>query len=156
MNEIIYILSFLIFLIGVVGSFVPVIPGPLVSYVGILLLYFTKVLPISSTSVLLLGFFMLVTTLGDYFLQVLGVKKFGGGKNAITGTIVGTLIGLLVPPVGILIGAFVGAFIGARSDTDNDTQALKAALGAFLGFILGTVLKLIYSVYIIYYTITLL
>jgi len=156
MDEIIYIVSFIIFLIGLSGSIVPGIPGPFISYMGLVLIYGTTDFPVSTEMMWILGFFMLLSTVGDYVLQILGVKKLGGGKNAIRGTIIGTIIGLLVPPVGILIGALIGAFIGAQSETDNDSQALKVALGAFVGFVLGTVVKLVYSIYIIYYAITLL
>lgn len=156
MNELIYIISFITFLIGVAGSILPGIPGPLISYVGLVLLYFTTNFPIPNEMMWALGILMILSTVGDYVLQILGVKKLGGGKNAIRGTMIGTIIGLLVPPVGILVGALLGAFIGAQSETDNDTQALKVALGAFVGFVLGTVVKLVYSIYIIYYVITLL
>ena len=156
MDEIIYIVSFIIFLVGISGSIVPGIPGPFISYMGLVLIYGTTDFPVSTEMMWILGFFMLLSTVGDYALQILGVKKLGGGKNAIRGTIIGTIIGLLVPPVGILIGALIGAFIGAQSETDNDSQALKVALGAFVGFVLGPVVKLVYSIYIIYYAITLL
>ncbi len=156
MNEILYIASFIILLIGISGSIVPGIPGPFISYMGLVLLYSTTDLPITTEMMWILGFFMVVSTVGDYVLQILGVKKLGGGKNAIRGTIIGTIIGLFIPPIGIILGALIGAFIGAKSETDDDSRAIKVALGAFVGFVLGTVIKLVYSIYIIYYVITLL
>jgi len=156
MNEILYIASFIIFLVGISGSIVPGIPGPFISYMGVVLLYGTTDLPITTEMMWILGFFMALTTVGDYFLQILGVKKLGGGKNAIRGTIIGTIIGLFIPPIGIILGALLGAFIGAKSETDDNSRAIKVALGAFVGFVLGTVVKLVYSIYIIYYVITLL
>tara|TARA_Y100001937_G_scaffold111716_1_gene158601 strand:- start:1637 stop:2107 length:471 start_codon:yes stop_codon:yes gene_type:complete len=156
MDEILYIASFIIFLIGISGSIVPGIPGPFISYMGVVLLYGTTDLPITTEMMWILGFFMVLTTAGDYLLQILGVKKLGGGKKAIRGTIIGTIIGLFIPPIGIIVGALLGAFIGAKSETDDDSLAIKVALGAFVGFVLGTVVKLVYSIYIIYYVITLL
>tara|TARA_Y100000389_G_scaffold58562_1_gene54551 strand:- start:237 stop:707 length:471 start_codon:yes stop_codon:yes gene_type:complete len=155
-NEILYIASFIILLIGISGSIVPGIPGPFISYMGLVLLYSATDLPITTEMMWILGFFMVVSTVGDYVLQILGVKKLGGGKNAIRGTIIGTIIGLFIPPIGIILGALIGAFIGAKSETDDDSRAIKVALGAFVGFVLGTVIKLVYSIYIIYYVITLL
>ncbi len=156
MNEILYIASFIILLIGISGSIVTGIHGPFFSYMGLVLLYSTTDLPITTEMMWILGFFMVVSTVGDYVLQILGVKKLGGGKNAIRGTIIGTIIGLFIPPIGIILGALIGAFIGAKSETDDDSRAIKVALGAFVGFVLGTVIKLVYSIYIIYYVITLL
>lgn len=156
MIETIYLLSFIIFLLGLSGSVIPGLPGPLITYLGLSLLYGATEIPISGSMMLLLGFFMAVSTIGDYVLQVLGVKKLGGGKNAIRGTIIGTIIGLFVPPLGIILGALLGAFIGASSETDSDAKALKITFGAFIGFVLGTLLKLVYSMYVVYYIITLL
>ena len=85
----------------------------------------------------------------DYWLQVYGVHKFGGGKKATNGTIIGMLLGLFFPPIGIILGPFIGAYIGARMD-DSVQNPLKVALGALLGFLTGTILKLGISIYIIY------
>lgn len=156
MDEIIYLLSFLLFLVGLVGSFVPVLPGPFISYLGILLAYLTTDLPINQCTIWVLGLLMTAATVGDYILQIIGVKKVGGGKNAIRGTIIGTLLGMLVPPIGILLGALIGAFIGAKSEINSNPKALKIALGAFVGFLLGTAVKFVYSIYILYYFVTLL
>ena len=156
MNELIYIVSFIFLLIGLIGAVIPVIPGPFISFVAVVLLYATSDLNITTKMVWILGVFMLISTIGDYVLQILGVKKLGGGKKAIRGTIIGTVIGLFLPPIGIIIGAFIGAFIGAKSESDNFSQALKIAFGAFIGFVLGTLVKLAYSIYVIYYIIKLL
>ena len=156
MNELIYIVSFIFLLIGLMGAVIPVIPGPFISFVAVVLLYATSDLNITTKMVWILGVFMLISTIGDYVLQILGVKKLGGGKKAIRGTIIGTVIGLFLPPFGIIIGAFIGAFIGAKSESDNFSQALKIAFGAFIGFVLGTLVKLAYSIYVIYYIIKLL
>lgn len=156
MNELIYIVSFIFLLIGLIGAVIPVIPGPFISFVAVVLLYATSDLNITTKMVWILGVFMLISTFGDYVLQILGVKKLGGGKKAIRGTIIGTVIGLFLPPIGIIIGAFIGAFIGAKSESDNFSQALKIAFGAFIGFVLGTLVKLAYSIYVIYYIIKLL
>lgn len=94
---------------------------------------------------------MAIAMAGDYILQIVGVKKLGGGKKAIRGTLIGTLLGMFIPPVGILLGALFGAFIGAKMEQGSNTQSLKIALGAFAGFLLGTGVKIIYSVYILYY-----
>jgi len=153
MVEIIYIISFLLFLIGILGTIFPILPGPLISYIGVILLYNYTDIELTQSILVYLGVSMVLVSIGDYLIQVIGVKKLGGGKNAIAGTIIGMIVGLFFPPVGMLLGAFVGAFLGAKKDTNNEGEALKIALGAFLGFIVGTVLKLIYCVYIFYYII---
>ena len=89
----------------------------------------------------------------DYFMQVWGVKKFGGGRKAILGTFLGLFIGLLFQPIGLFVGPFIGAFIGALLEVQNDTRALKVAIGSFIGFVTGTILKLVVSSVLLYYAI---
>lgn len=151
MEEIIYLLSFLMMILGLIGSFIPVIPGPFISFLGIVLTYSFTSLPIDSNKMWILGLLMTVAMVGDYILQIVGVKKLGGGKKAIRGTLIGTLLGMFIPPIGILLGALIGAFIGAKMEQASNAQSLKVALGAFVGFLLGTGVKLFYSVYVLYY-----
>jgi uncharacterized protein YqgC (DUF456 family) len=95
---------------------------------------------------------VLLVTVFDLWVQIYGVKKFGGTKKAVNGSILGLIIGIfLFPPVGIIIGPFTGAFIGASMEQDTDAyKSIKIALGALAGFVVGTILKLSVSIYIIY------
>lgn len=155
MEEIAYILSAILLLGGIIGSIIPVIPGPLLTYSGALVLYWMTDIPLLSTDIWIMGGVTIAIFLLDYYIQIWGVKKMGGGNAAIKGTILGTLIGVFFTPIGLLLGAFLGAFIGARSEVDEDKKALKIAVGAFLGFLLGTFLKLVFAIYMIYYLISL-
>ena len=144
---IIILIGFLL-LLGIIGSIVPGLPGPPLSFTGLLLYHFL-INPISIESIIWIGILVTMVTFLDYWLQIYGVKKAGGGKYAIRGSIIGILLGIfLFPPFGILIGAFIGAFIGAKMETDSNQ--IKIAFGAVLGFIAGTILKVCTSVYIIY------
>lgn len=136
-------------LLGVMGSIIPVLPGPLLSYIALLLYHFF-INKMNSDSLLWIGVSVVIITILDYFLQIYGVKKAGGGKYAIRGSVVGMLLGVfLFPPFGILVGAFIGAYIGAKIEMDKN--AVKIAFGALWGFITGTILKLCISIYIIYF-----
>ena len=141
------ILGFLFMIIGLVGSFLPILPGPPLSWVGLLLLYLTDAIPndwvfLSITLVIALLVFGL-----DYIIPAIGAKKFGGTKAGMIGTTIGLFVGILSPiPGGIIIGPFVGALIGELSNKADSTTALKAAFGSFLGFITGTFIKFIVAV----------
>ena len=136
-------------LLGVIGSILPVLPGPLFSYIALLLYHFF-IHTINIDFVLWMGIVVIIITALDYFLQIYGVKKAGGGRYAIRGSVVGMLLGVfLFPPFGILIGSFIGAYIGAKIEMDKNST--KIAFGALWGFITGTILKLCFSVYIIYF-----
>ena len=151
MEILFFFLIGILLLFGIAGSFLPIVPGPLLSYIGLLLSHFL-ISRISIDSLVLMGLGFVIITILDYFLQLYGVKKAGGGKYAIRGSLAGMLLGIfLFPPFGILFGALIGAYIGAKIEMDEN--AVGVAFGALWGFLLGTVLKLCFSIYIIYFLI---
>ena len=151
MELIIGIIVIFLLIIGIIGSFVPAIPGPPISYGALLLSHF-YVYPVSNEDFLwLMAVVVISVTIFDFWVQVYGVKKFGGSKKAINGSIIGLIIGLIfLPGIGIILGPFIGAFIGAKMEAPDVNKALKIALGALAGFMVGTLLKLSVSLYIVY------
>lgn len=151
MDIILSILGFVFVCLGIVGSFLPVLPGPITSWLGLLLLHLSK--PVSQNWTLLgvtLGIAIFIFII-DYIIPAMGTKKFGGTKYGVYGTTIGLILGLLSPiPFGILIGAFAGAFIGELMyDSEDTNRALKASFGAFLGFLASATIK--FSVALVYF-----
>ena len=134
--------SIFIFL-GLIGAFLPILPGPLTGWFGLLLLQYTTAVPKDWTFLgitLAVAIFVWVI---DYFIPAMGTKRFGGSKYGVYGTMIGLLLGLFSPiPFGMLIGAFVGAFIGEMMHNSKDRdRALKASFGSLLGFLVSASLK---------------
>ena len=150
MDFLILIFVILLLIIGLAGCIIPALPGPPISFLGLLLFHFFTSNQIDSDTLWLLAAAVSIITFLDYWLQVYGVKKFGGGKKAINGTILGLIFGLFVfPPFGVIIGPFIGAFIGAKMEAKEDSsRAIKIALGALAGFLGGTILKFAVCIYI--------
>lgn len=142
----------ILLLLGIIGCFVPIIPGPPISYGVLLVFHFFSSYSIEENILWLMAFVVFAVTIFDIWVQIYGVKKFGGTKKAVNGSIIGLIIGIcFFPPFGIVIGPFLGAFIGARMEENSDgNKAIKIALGALAGFFAGTMLKLSVSVYISY------
>ncbi len=141
-------LGFFFVLLGIIGSFLPVLPGPLTGWIGLLILHLTKVIPMDWTFLgIILGVALLIWGL-DYIIPAWGTKKFGGSKYGIWGTVFGLIIGILfLGPLGIIIGPFAGAFIGEMiHDSTDSSRAVKAAFGSFIGFMLSTGLKFLISI----------
>ncbi len=138
-------------IVGFLGCIVPIIPGPPISYVGLLLLQLTEDYSFSGD---FLGIWALVTigvTVLDYVVPAWGTKKFGGSKWGIWGSIIGLFIGLSMGPFGIIIGAFGGAVLGEMIAGKDTGLALRAGWGSFIGFLLGTLIKFIASGMMGYY-----
>ena len=143
-------IGFLFVMLGIIGSFLPVLPGPLTSWLGLLILYFTSTVPMNYTFLgITLAIAILIWIL-DYIIPAIGTKRFGGSKYGVYGTTIGLLIGLFSPiPLGILIGAFLGAFIGEiLHDKTNTKRAFKASIGSLLGLITSATIK--FSVALVY------
>jgi uncharacterized protein YqgC (DUF456 family) len=131
-------------LVGIIGSFIPVIPGPPLSWLGLLLLYNTEEVPLDLWFIVVTGVIALLATLLDYYLPVVGTKKYGGSKRGVWGAIIGLFVAVFFPilgPFGILIWPFLGAFLGELSQQKSQKNALRAAWGSFLGFLTGTLIK---------------
>lgn len=131
---------------GLLGCVVPIIPGPPLSYIGILLLHFTEKYQFSSKFLIIWAVITVVVYAIDYMIPIWGTKKFGGSKRGVWGSIIGLCIGLFFfPPFGIIIGPFLGAVIGELTAGKDSGAALKSGFGSFMGFLAGTLLKLIAS-----------
>ena len=100
-------------IIGVLGSFLPILPGFSISWFGILLLYLTRAVPLNYWILGTTLFVTLFISILDYTIPAKSTKKFGGSTYGIWGTNIGLVAGILTPiPLGFIIGPFFGAFVG--------------------------------------------
>ena len=158
MDIFLLLLGFIFVFLGIIGSFLPILPGPLTGWFGLLFLHLTKIVPMDWTFLgVTLGVAILIWIL-DYFIPAMGTKRFGGSKYGVYGTTIGLFIGFFFIPIpfGILIGAFFGALIGELLFDSKDTnRAIKASFGAFLGFLASATIKFsIAVVYLVLFVIT--
>jgi len=151
METIIIILGALLILAGLLGSFLPVLPGPPISYVGLLLLQLTSTPPFSVQFLIIWALIVIAIMLLDNVVPAWGARKYGGSPYGVWGSILGLIAGFFFPPLGIIIGPIVGAFIGEMAGGKTSDQALKAAWGSFVGFLAGTLMKVIASGMMGYY-----
>lgn len=142
MDIFLVILGSICLLVGLIGCIVPMLPGPPIAYVALVLLQLTDKVTFTPMQLFLWLLLVVVIQILDYFVPMFGVKRFGGTGWGNWGCIIGTFAGLfLFPPWGVIIGPFAGAFIGELLGGKETRHALKAGFGAFIGFLLGTVLK---------------
>lgn len=151
MDYILLALAVILIIVGLLGCVLPIIPGPPLSFLGILTLHFTKFGEGEYTTnfLIILASVAIAVTVLDFVVPVWGTKKFGGTKAGMWGATIGLIIGMIfLGPLGLIFGPLVGAIIGESIKGANNKDAFKAGLGAFFGFLMGVGLKLAASVYI--------
>lgn len=147
MDILLVIFSAIFIVLGIIGSVLPILPGPPLSWIGLLLLYLTKAVEMSTTLIVITGIIAIIIFILDYIIPSMGTKKFGGSKSGMIGTSIGLVVGLISPiPGGIILGPFLGAFIGEMTHKNDSKTAFKAAIGSFIGFLASTFIKFIVSV----------
>lgn len=141
----------LLILLGLIGCVVPVIPGPALSYVGLLMLQLKQEPAFSLNLMLILVVLTLMVTLLDYLLPIWSAKFAGASKLGQWGSVLGLIVGLFLPqPFGIILGPLFGALLGELMSGKKGKLAAKASFGVFVGFLLGTFTKVVLSGYMTY------
>lgn len=152
------IIGSLFIIAGIIGCIVPVLPGPPLSFVGLLLLHFTSIADFSTFTLILTALAAIIATVLDYVVPVWGTKKAGGSKWGVRGSGLGLIVGLFFAPIGIFVGTFIGALLGELlyhynykkdvAQEDKMMKSFKAALGSFMGLMFGVVIKIVVSCFI--------
>ena len=146
MDIFLLILGLILCLLGIVGSFSPIIPGPITSWFGLLVIHFSKLIPFDN-QFLFITFLIAALIFGlDLIIPILGLKKLGGSKKGLIGSTIGLLLGLfLAGPVGLLIGSFFGAISGEYVNNNSLKKSIKPAMGTFIGMAVGITIKFLTS-----------
>ena len=132
--------------LGLIGCFIPIIPSPITSWFGFLILYFSSNNIISFKFLIFTLLISILFFLGDFFLPLITAKKFGSSKKGIIGTGVGLFLGFFIlGPIGIILGACIGAFIGELMNNKRNEKILGSVVGAIVGVLSGIILKLVVS-----------
>ena len=124
MDILLIIIGIICLVTGMLGCVLPLLPGPPLAYVGMLLFHFTDRLQFTPVQL------------------VVWAKYAGGTKWGNWGCVIGTVVGLFFPPWGIILGPFFGAVLGELVGDKNLKDALRSGFGSLAGFLFGTVVKL--------------
>lgn len=152
METLLTISAILCGIIGILGSVIPVLPGPALSFVGLICAYLTDSSSIGESTLWLWGVITVVVSIMDYILPGYFSKLFGGSKAGITGATIGVFVGMFFGPVGIIFGPFAGAVLGEMLNQQRTLdEAVKVGFGSLISFIVGSGLKIIVASMMTYY-----
>jgi uncharacterized protein len=150
-DYVLVVIGIILMALGIIGCLVPVLPGPPLSFLGLLLLHFTKFGHFTTWTLVIFAGIAIAVSILDYLVPIWGTKKFGGSKYGTRGALVGLIVGLFFGPVGIIVGPLIGAFTGEMIFKDDFSYAFKAGFGSLIGFLTGVGLKLAASFIMTFY-----
>jgi uncharacterized protein YqgC (DUF456 family) len=138
-----WLLAILLVVIGLVGTIVPALPGPILVFTGLLVAAwadgFTR---IGVFTLIVLAVLTVAAYAVDFAASAVGVRRAGASTRAAVGAALGALAGIFFGLPGLILGPFVGAVLGELTVRRNLPLAGRAGLAAWIGFVVGTAVKL--------------
>lgn len=139
----IWLLAFVLVIVGIAGSVLPALPGVPMVFAGLLLAAWVDDFQrVSLWVVGLLGFLTLISVVVDFAATALGAQRVGATRWAILGAAIGTLAGVVLGIPGLILGPFIGAVIGEMLSHGEFQKATRAGLATWMGLIFGTLAKI--------------
>ncbi|MGI6451931.1 MAG: DUF456 domain-containing protein [Syntrophomonadaceae bacterium] len=148
MESLVIVVTIFFILLGIAGTFVPILPGVPLVFLSIAFYgWYEGFNVITWKYLLVLAGFTVLAIIIDYLATVFGAKYFGSSKKGMWGAVLGTFIGLFFfPPLGILLGPWLGAIIGEFLELQDIEKAFKVGVGTVVGLLSGMVFKLILAI----------
>ncbi len=141
-----WIASAALILIGLAGTVLPLLPGTLLVWGGVLLgAWIDDFARVSVGTVVLITVLAVLAWALDFVSGLMGAKRAGASKWALIGAAVGTVVGIFMGLVGVLFMPLVGAAIGEYWSQKNQQRAATVALATWLGLMVGMVAKVVLS-----------
>lgn len=147
------ILGILLVIVGIVGSILPLLPGPPIAFIGLWLQQLRDPDPFSSKFLWIWAGIVVLSLILDYVIPAWSTKRFGGTRYGVWGCTLGFLLAFWMGPWGVVIGPFIGAFVGEMIAGQDSKKSFRAAWGSFVGFLLGSLLKIILCFMMLYFVI---
>ncbi len=140
---IMWILATISILTGIAGLVVPLLPGPLLIYIGLFLASWADdFIYVGWGTLIILGLLMLLAHAVDFLAGALGAKQFGASRAAVVGATIGAFVGIFFGIIGIILGPFIGAVIGQLTELSDIKEAGQIGVGTWIGFIFGMAAKI--------------
>lgn len=138
------VLSITLIIVGVIGTFIPVLPGVVLIFGGMLLgAWIDGFHRVGWVTLVILGVLTAVVLAIDIAAGFFGAKRVGASRLALLGAAVGALVGIFFGIVGILIAPFVGAVIGELISSAQIGRAARVGIATWVGMAVGALAKMV-------------
>jgi uncharacterized protein YqgC (DUF456 family) len=140
----IWVLSIALIVLGLAGTVLPLLPGTLLVWGGIVLgAWIDDFARVGTTSLVVVSVLALLAWALDYVAGLMGAQKVGASKQALLGAAVGTVVGLFMGLVGVLFMPLVGAAIGEYLARKDQNRAVKVGVATWVGIMVGLIAKVV-------------
>ncbi|MCB1076522.1 MAG: DUF456 domain-containing protein [Verrucomicrobiae bacterium] len=142
-------------LVGFFGTFLPVLPGTTLIYVGMLAHYFLMGMQADSRltwqSLVVIGLLWIGSIAVDWVSGAMGAKYFGSSKYGVWGALIGGLVGAVFFSLpGLILGPVVGVFVAEIWFAKKEWKpAANSTMGTVVGGLLGMVGKMLLAMLMI-------
>jgi uncharacterized protein len=137
-----WVLAIALIVIGVVGTFLPAIPGVGAVFGGMLLAaWIDDFQRIGWVTLTILGVLTALSFVADIFAGLIGAQRVGASRLALLGSAIGAVVGLFFGLIGILLGPFVGAVAGELMARRRMGDAARVGLATWIGLAVGALAK---------------
>jgi len=141
-----WIASAALILLGLAGTVLPLLPGTLLVWTGVLLgAWIDDFTRVGVSTVVIISILAALAWALDFVAGLMGAKRAGASRLALVGAAVGTVVGIYMGLVGVLFMPLVGAAMGEYWAQRDQQRAAKVAFATWLGLIVGMVAKVVLS-----------
>jgi uncharacterized protein YqgC (DUF456 family) len=139
-----WVLSVALIVVGLAGTVLPVLPGTVLVWGGILLgAWIDDFTRVSIATVAVISALGLLAWGLDYAAGLLGARRAGASRLALVGAAVGTVVGLFMGLVGVLFMPLVGAAVGEYMAQKDHARAAKVGMATWVGIMVGLIAKVV-------------
>lgn len=139
-----HVIAALLVIVGVAGTVLPLLPGTVLVFGGLLLAAWADGFArVGALGLAIIGFLAAASFVFDFAASLLGAKRAGASPQAIYGATIGALAGLLFGVLGLVVGPFVGAVAGEYLARRRLDHAGRVGLGTWLGLLVAAVAKVV-------------
>lgn len=134
--------------IGVLGSVLPILPGPMLIFLaGIIHTFLRPQSAMSLWGIVILGLLLAAAYGLDFLSGAMGAKWFGASRWGVVGVLVGGVVGLFFSLPGLILGPLVGGLAFEVLFAKKEMKpAMKSTWGTIVGTGAGLVLRFAISV----------
>lgn len=146
---VIWIITGLLMLAGLVCSALPSLPGlAVILGAAYLFAFLTDFAQVGWSILITLTVITVLMQVVDYLAGAWGVKKLGGSRSGIIGSLIGTILGLILLNIpGMILGAFLGAALAELIVAKQDLRSsMKIGLGSLVGLLAGTLMRVVVGI----------